>query len=68
MTHLPYPPKYLIEKYQRLLEKSHQEHADIVHYLQNEAHPYAIPIIKQAILLKPHLAYLDYDDYDYDYN
>ena len=41
-----------------------------MHYLQNEAHPYAIPFIKQAILLKPQLAYLDYDDddYDYDYN
>ena len=57
MTHQPDPPKYLIEKCQRLLEKSHQEYADILHYLQSEAHLYAIPFIKQAILLKSQLAY-----------
>jgi hypothetical protein len=31
--------------------------------LQGEANPYAIPFIKQAIILKPELSYLDYDDY-----
>jgi hypothetical protein len=47
----------------RLLKVNHQDHEEIVRFLQRASDPYSIPFIKQAVHLKPYLKYLEYDDY-----
>lgn len=47
----------------KLTSENHHEHEDIIRALQLAADPYSIPYLKQAILLKPRLTYLEYDDY-----
>ena len=46
-----------------LLRTDHYDHEEIIRFLQDAADPHAIPFLKQAVFLKPQLAYLDYDDY-----
>ncbi len=53
----------VIEKCEQLLRTDHREHEEIIRFLQDASDPYAVPFIKQAILLKPQLDYLAYDDY-----
>ncbi|WP_109441529.1 hypothetical protein [Acinetobacter haemolyticus] len=48
---------------ERLLELDHYDHENIIWDLQMREDSYAIPYIKEAILLKPRLEYLSYDDY-----
>jgi hypothetical protein len=47
----------------RLIQADHRDHEDILRNLQAAADPYSIPFLRQAVLLKPSLAYLAYDDY-----
>ena len=47
----------------RLLQQDHHDHEDLIRFLQRAEDPYAIPFLRQAVLLKPRLSYLDYDDY-----
>ncbi|TXI47401.1 MAG: hypothetical protein E6Q50_14025 [Lysobacter sp.] len=51
------------EQCELLLKDDHVMHEDIVRFLQQEKDPYAISYLRQAVLLKPHLEYLAYDDY-----
>jgi hypothetical protein len=51
------------EKCEKLLRTDHREHEEIIRFLQDAADPVAVPFIKQAVLLKPQLDYLAYDDY-----
>ena len=53
----------VVEKCNLLLRTDHKEHDELIKLLQNAADPYAIPFLRQAILLKPQLEYLAYDDY-----
>jgi len=46
------------EQCERLLLLEHEDHIEIIWDLQMRKDPYAIPYIKRAIFLKPHLAYL----------
>lgn len=48
---------------QLLLEDWHREHEDMIRALQDEQDPRSVPILREAIRLKPRLEYLDYDDY-----
>ena len=48
---------------ERLLQEGHEEHEDIVRFLQLTPDPYSIPFLRKAVLLKPQLSYLAYDDY-----
>ena len=50
-------------KRKRLLKVSHQEHESIVRYLQDHPDPLSVPFLEKAIIRKPRLKYLDYDDY-----
>ena len=56
------PSDFAAER-QRLLDPDHDEHEDIIGYLQDYPDPASVPYLKRAIALKPALAYLDYDDY-----
>jgi len=47
----------------RLLQTEQFEHGAIIGYLQDFADPYAIPFLRDAVLMKPRLVYLDHDDY-----
>jgi hypothetical protein len=47
----------------RLIALDHEEHEDLIGLLQEANDPYAIPSLRQAVLMKPSLDYLDYDDY-----
>jgi len=53
----------VVEWCARLIQEDHLDHEDLIRSLQDAADPYSIPFLKQAVLLKPHLKYLDYDDY-----
>ncbi len=53
----------VVESCGKLLLEDHLDHEQIIRFLQNAEDPYAIPFLKQAVLLKPRLKYLDYDDY-----
>ncbi|RYD20415.1 MAG: hypothetical protein EOP88_15190 [Verrucomicrobiaceae bacterium] len=46
-----------------VLLEFHTRHEDIIGLLQKAADARAIPSLRQAVLLKPRLEYLDYDDY-----
>jgi hypothetical protein len=46
-----------------LLDPKHMLHEEIVWRLQQRKDPYAIPFLRQAVLLKPQLEHLSYDDY-----
>jgi HEAT repeat protein len=46
-----------------LVDDFHSRHEDIIGALQDAADTYSIPFLRQAILLKPQLAYLSYDNY-----
>lgn len=47
----------------RLVKEDHSGHENIIRDLRKAADPYSIPFLKQAVLLKPRLDYLEYDDY-----
>ena len=51
----------------RLLHEDHYDHEELIRFLQDAGDPYAISFLRQAILLKPRLSYLDYDDYGFYY-
>jgi hypothetical protein len=53
----------LHEQRLRLLDEQHEEHEDIIRFLQDHPDPQNVPFLRQAIALKPRLAYLEYDDY-----
>ena len=53
----------VVEECLRLLQVDHQEHEEIVSFLQRASDPYSIPFVKLAVHLKPYLKYLEYDDY-----
>jgi hypothetical protein len=53
----------VIEWCAKLVQEDHLEHEDIIRALQHAADPYSIPFLRQAVLLKPRLEYLAYDDY-----
>lgn len=53
----------IVEWCAKLVQRDHIEHEDIIRFLQDAADPYSIPFLRQAVLLKPDLEYLDYDDY-----
>jgi hypothetical protein len=53
----------VIEWCARLLHEDHIDHEEIIRDLQDAADPHSIPSIRQAVLLKPRLKYLAYDDY-----
>ena len=46
-----------------LVADFHTRHEDIIGALQDAADTCSIPFLRQAVLLKPQLEYLDYDDY-----
>ena len=46
-----------------LVADFHHRHEDIIDTLNSPAEVYSVPFLRQAILLKPRLAYLAYDDY-----
>ncbi len=47
----------------KLVREDHKEHEALIRSLQLAADPYAIPFLREAVLLKPRLDYLAYDDY-----
>lgn len=47
----------------RLTSPDHSEHEDLIALLQRAKDPYAIPTLRQAVLMKSALKHLDYDDY-----
>lgn len=53
----------VVEWCDRLVQEDHFEHEAIIRNLQDAGDPYSIPFLRQAVLLKPRLQYLDYDDY-----
>ena len=53
----------VVELCERLLQAGHFEHEDIIGCLQDFADPYAVPFLREAVLMKPCLSYLEYDDY-----
>ena len=53
----------VVDKCELLLRADHEDHEDCIRSLQLSKDPYAIPFIEKAVLLKPSLKYLDYDDY-----
>lgn len=53
----------VIDECELLLRTDHGEHENYIRSLQLSKDPYAIPFLEKAILLKPQLKYLDYDDY-----
>jgi len=56
-------PSDLAAERERLLDPTHDEHKDIIGYLQDYPDTASVPYLKSAIALKSALAYLDYDDY-----
>jgi hypothetical protein len=46
-----------------LIKKNHHSHEEIISNIQISKNPYCIPFLKSAVKLKPHLTYLEYDDY-----
>jgi hypothetical protein len=46
-----------------LVMEFHTRHEDMIRLLQNAADSRAIPFLREAVLLKARLGYLDYDDY-----
>jgi hypothetical protein len=55
--------RQIVEPCAKLIREDHYEHEKIIGFLQRTADPYAISFLRQAILLKPRLDYLAYDDY-----
>jgi hypothetical protein len=53
----------VVEWCTRLVQEDHHDHEDIIRFLQDAADPYSIPFLRQAVLLKPRLKYLAFDDY-----
>lgn len=53
----------VIDECALLLRTDHEDHEDYIRSLQLSKDPYAIPFLEKAVLLKPSLKYLDYDDY-----
>jgi hypothetical protein len=45
------------------LEVDHHLHESLIWTLQRLKEPSSVPFLRQAVGLKPQLAYLDYDDY-----
>lgn len=48
---------------EKLIREDHSDHEEIIRALQEARDPYAVPYLRAAVLLKPRLEYLDYDDY-----
>src|SRR5262249_33662325 len=57
------PDPQIAEWCNKLVQEGHLDHEEIIRALQDAADPYSIPFIRQAVLLKPKLGYLAYDDY-----
>lgn len=55
--------KYIEIERERLLETNHEDHEEIVRLLQRHPENASVPYLRRAVLLKPQLRYLDYDDY-----
>jgi hypothetical protein len=53
----------LAQKWNRLIDPNHLDHEEIIRYLQDHPDSGSVPYLKEAILLKPALEYLEYDDY-----
>jgi HEAT repeat protein len=51
------------ENWELLKDTTHYDHEAILRFLQDHPDGRSVPHIKEAILLKPRLGYLDYDDY-----
>jgi hypothetical protein len=47
----------------KMLRVDHQDHEELIRFLQDSASPTSVGPLRTAILLKPQLHYLDYDDY-----
>ncbi|MCG8602029.1 MAG: hypothetical protein MI807_17940 [Verrucomicrobiales bacterium] len=57
-------PDGLLEEVHRLIPlKWHSRHEDLIGLLQEWRKPESVPAVSEAIELKPHLDYLEYDDY-----
>jgi len=63
LDHAPMDAKQLKEACERLIKTDHQDHEEIIGSLQQAADPDSVPFLRQAVLLKPLLEYLEYDDY-----
>jgi len=60
----PKNPEDPLQQYHWLLgQEWHQEHEDIVSYLQERAEQSSVPFLVDAIKRKANLEYLSYDDY-----
>lgn len=46
-----------------VIQDWHTRHEDMIAILQKKANPESVVVLQQAIMLKPKLEYLDYDDY-----
>ncbi|HEY6225566.1 MAG TPA: HEAT repeat domain-containing protein, partial [Verrucomicrobiae bacterium] len=57
------PNDQVVQWCRKLMQEDHFEHEDIIGELQRAADPYSIPFLREAVLLKPRLRYLEYDDY-----
>lgn len=54
----------MLSRFNRLIAHDwHESHEEMLRYLQRAASPASIAPVRDAIALKPALAYLDYDDY-----
>jgi hypothetical protein len=53
----------VVELCERSLQAEHEEHEEIIGHLQDFADPYSVPFLREAVLMKPRLVYLEYDDY-----
>jgi len=55
--------QYLAVEREQLLDPAHYDHEEIVALLQRYPENESVPYLRKAILLKPSLLYLEYDDY-----
>ena len=53
----------VIDECELLLKIDHHDHEDLIRSIQLSEDAYAVPYLEKAVLLKPSLTYLDYDDY-----
>jgi len=53
----------VIDECELLLKTDHHDHEDLIRSIQLSEDAYAVPYLEKAVLLKPSLTYLDYDDY-----
>ena len=53
----------VVEECDRLLRGDHHDHEQTIRFLQHAGDPFATSFLRQAVLMKPRLDYLAYDDY-----